>query len=217
MNGSSQWSYKKLQEMLNILNQKIINNPMNFELKPKIKKKNVKVIKSIINNTEYYNCTTCNEVKPETEFIKTICKKCRTLKLKQNRITPRVTLQNLLSHAKYHTKIRQNKKTINHDNEFDIDYDFLVEIFNKQKGLCAYSGIPLQFGSYLENNWIISLERIDTSKGYVKTNICLICQEFNTCNNSIRFTTKKNENGGWSVEKFKIILESCRNFYQGEF
>ena len=99
----------------------------------------------------------------------------------------------------------------NRESSMDIDFDFLVNLYNEQKGLCAYSKIPLQFGSYLDKNWTISLERTDVSKGYMKDNVCLICYEFNTKDSSLVY--KNNEdtgNSGWTREKLNVFLNSVK-------
>ena len=60
----------------------------------------------------------------------------------------------------------------------------------------------------------MSLERIDPFKGYIKTNICLICWEFNTPDKSI--TYKNNGSGGnsaWTKEKFALFVEKAREKY----
>jgi len=41
----------------------------------------------------------------------------------------------------------------------NIDFEFLVNRYNKQKGLCVYYNIPLQFGNYVDKIWMISLEK----------------------------------------------------------
>ena len=216
LNGSINWSHEKIQEMLYILDQKILDNPVNFELEVKIRKNPTKITKSIINDVECYNCTFCDEIKPKDQFNKFFnqgCKTCRALRTKQQIELPRPKLLKLISSAKSNTKKRKDTKHLNnvkHDTEFDIDYDFLVEKFNQQKGLCAYSGIPLQFGNINEVNWVISLERKDTLKGYLKTNVCFICMEFNTSDRSIEYK-EDTGNGGWTKEKFKYFIDTLKN------
>jgi hypothetical protein len=68
----------------------------------------------------------------------------------------------------------------------EINTEFLIGMYNAQKGLCAHSGLPMQFGSYLETEWAMSLERRDTEVGYTPDNVCLICAEFNTCDQSFK-------------------------------
>lgn len=90
-----------------------------------------------------------------------------------------------------------------------IDYDFLVQLFNDQNGLCAYSGLPLQFGNMHEKSWTTSLERINPLRGYVKDNVCLICLEFNAVDHSV-LKGDMSESTGWTKEKFQVFLESVK-------
>ena len=64
----------------------------------------------------------------------------------------------------------------------------------------------MTFGSYLNNDWICSLERIDPLKGYTKTNVCLICIEWNSADRTC-MAKKENMNGScaWSKEKFEYF------------
>jgi len=117
----------------------------------------------------------------------------------------------IASHAKTSTKTREKTNVEKRDNTFDIDFNFLVELYNNQKGLCAYSGLPLQFKS--SENWKISIERINVFKGYIKTNICLICYEFNTSDKSIIYKNNDSGNSGWSKEKFALFLEKATEKY----
>jgi hypothetical protein len=211
LNSRYHWSHEKIQEMLNILDQNIQENIVNFELEVKEKKIPVKIIKSIINDIVHYNCTHCGEIKPFDNFLKTIksgCQKCRSLNGEIYQSTPRGTLNRLISSANLTTETRKKKNKEKRTNEFDIDFDFIVKVFNDQKGLCAYSGIPLQFGKH--TNWSISLERIDVLKGYTKDNICLICNDFQTSDNTIRHA-ENTGNAGWTKEKFKYFLDTLRN------
>jgi hypothetical protein len=50
--------------------------------------------------------------------------------------------------------------------------------WEKQDGLCAYSGIQLQFGSN-STEQTASLDRIDSSKGYIKENIQFVHKDIN--------------------------------------
>lgn len=89
-------------------------------------------------------------------------------------------------------------------------YQDLVDIFEVQGGLCAYSGIPMTFGSYKENWWTCSPERLDMSKGYTKDNVCLICFEFNTADRTANASDSKTVQGScaWSRDKIGIVFKS---------
>jgi len=59
--------------------------------------------------------------------------------------------------------------------EIDIDKDFLIELFDKQKGLCYLSGIQLNLSNNLKEHnaglTTASIDRIDSNKGYLRTNV----------------------------------------------
>ena len=40
--------------------------------------------------------------------------------------------------------------------EFNISFEDILDILKKQCGLCAYSGIKMNYGSILNHNWIAS-------------------------------------------------------------
>jgi len=62
--------------------------------------------------------------------------------------------------------------------ECTVDFDGLVKIFNDQKGLCAYSGLPLVTKAL--SDWQASPERLNNDLGYPESNTVLVCLEFNT-------------------------------------
>ena len=97
------------------------------------------------------------------------------------------------------------------DTTMDIDFDFLVKLFNDQDGLCAYSGLPFQFNN--KENWRPSLERIDVYKGYVKTNVCLICIEFQSQDFSVVKKERPDDSTGWTKDKFKLFKDSVTKKY----
>ena len=65
--------------------------------------------------------------------------------------------------------------------EYDITLQDLLDIWVEQKGICVYSGIKLVHPNEGGNNLnTASLDRIDSSKGYVKGNlqfITIICNQ----------------------------------------
>jgi hypothetical protein len=74
-------------------------------------------------------------------------------------------LKNLCTKAKNRTK------------EFNlIDLD-LLDLWDKQNGRCAYTKLPLLATANQFNT--VSLDRVDSSKGYVVGNIQLVCSAIN--------------------------------------
>lgn len=63
---------------------------------------------------------------------------------------------------------------------FDLDPDFLWELYKKQKEKCALTGWPIQFSNTNSEN-TCSIDRIDSSKGYTKDNIQLTHKIVNRC------------------------------------
>ena len=69
---------------------------------------------------------------------------------------------------------------------FDLTLEFLWELYEKQKGLCALSGLPIEFetrlGALNKNGYqrrTASLDRIDSSKGYLRSNVQWVHKEIN--------------------------------------
>lgn len=82
------------------------------------------------------------------------------------RHTLRGRLRFLLNSARTHAKNR------GHDAP-EVTLDDLFELWADQRGLCAYTGWPMdvQTGS----KYVVSLERIDNTLSYTRDNTALIC------------------------------------------
>jgi hypothetical protein len=77
--------------------------------------------------------------------------------------------------------------------ECTIDSDALIKMFNDQKGLCAYSGLPMITKPL--SDWQASPERLNNDLGYPESNTVLVCLEFNTGHTQ------------WSWDKVKQLRE----------
>jgi hypothetical protein len=64
----------------------------------------------------------------------------------------------------------------------DIDYDFLLDLWDKQDGKCALTNIPMVHKFHQLN--AVSIDRINSSKGHVKGNIQLVCKAINLMKNT---------------------------------
>lgn len=83
-------------------------------------------------------------------------------------------LINLITQSRYRAKLRG----LNH--EFDVK--FVRELYHKQNGICALSGKVMSIigerGS--DDYWhSVSIDRIDSSKGYLRDNVQLVCTGVN--------------------------------------
>ena len=67
--------------------------------------------------------------------------------------------------------------------DFDIDVEYLQELFEQQNGKCAYTKVDLtQSKSKIIN---MSIDRIDNSKGYTKGNVVWVSSIVNSMKNDL--------------------------------
>ncbi len=73
--------------------------------------------------------------------------------------------------------------------DFDLTLEYLKELWEFQNGICPYTGISLILSEYTtkHNNPIYnaSLDRIDSSKGYIKGNVQFISIAINYMKNAM--------------------------------
>jgi hypothetical protein len=75
-------------------------------------------------------------------------------------------------------KSRAAKKKL----DFSITTEDLEELYYRQSGICAISGLKMTTLSgprHRSNSFVMSLDRIDSEKGYTKDNIQLVCWQAN--------------------------------------
>lgn len=92
------------------------------------------------------------------------CRKCRrnraTLRLVKNPIGS--LLSSVITGAK------------NRNLEYALNAEIVSSIYSKQNGLCALTGIPICF-----SNKTCSIDRVDSSKGYVPDNVWIVHKNVN--------------------------------------
>lgn len=83
--------------------------------------------------------------------------------------------------------------------EFDLDFDFLSHMWHKQKGKCFYTNIPMS-NSMKQSGFQSwdgpSLDRVDPSLGYIKSNVVWCIFAVNSFKQSL------------TIEQFKKAVES---------
>jgi hypothetical protein len=93
---------------------------------------------------------------------------------------------NLLSRAKVNSTIEGRAKIFlrnaknsakKRNQEFALEINDIVKFWHAQKQTCAYSGIEMTLEAGQMNT--VSIERIDSTKGYTKENTILVCQAIN--------------------------------------
>ena len=107
-------------------------------------------------------CTTCTKKRCHNIYIR-----------KKGEEALNKILSNILSNARFRAK----KNNL----EFNLDIMFLKELFIKQEGKCAISGIELTYiiGSN-KINTNISIDKINPNNGYTKDNVQLASVLYNT-------------------------------------
>ena len=211
--SACQWTKEKYKEFTELIMQESPPNVVSFERSTEPKRERVDVEEKVIDGEKFVKCCYCSEFKPIINFNKKIsggCKKCVSHINKITMSTPRGNMRNFAGTAKARCKKKSSKGRYL---QYDIDFEFLVELFNKQQGLCAYSGIPLVFGSHHEKYWTTSLERINPLIGYIKENVCFIIYELNVTDNTARAKEIDNVEGTstWSKEKIEFLKTHIKN------
>lgn len=171
----------------------------------------------------YLRCRVCGNYKPQEDFYYSKlekyrnykapeCKQCLSeRKKKYRKNTPKrsdlekhlaILINGCRSRLK-HSKAKSYRGIV-----LDIDYKFLRDLYDKQKGRCAISGLKMTYDvGQGRNHYNISIDRIDSSRGYTKDNVQLVCAQvnmmkaemdmeefYNICDNIIKNKNKGHDN-----------------------
>lgn len=150
--------------------------------------------------SQLYYCQHCKSYKHKQEFGRlasntyrdctdNICKKCRvefTLKSRKKNSSNCQKEESLLFTLKARmqsAKIRAAQKNI----PFDLTIEDLLSMWNAQNEKCAISGIKMECKSESRstNYNVVSIDRIDSTKGYTKNNVWLVCWAINSMKNNM--------------------------------
>jgi len=154
-------------------------------------------------------CTSCKKELPLEEFstkndrgpvYSKKCKPCTyAVRQKNASATPENYLTRLFSQLKY----ARNKDDSTH--KWDIELEDVLELWEKQKGRCALSGLIMTYhkdGSG-RRDLNASIDRIDPDIDYLVTNIQLVCSRANI----MKHVLKEDELYWWA----KNIVEFKEN------
>lgn len=131
------------------------------------------------------NCALCGKRKDGSEFYpgSAMCKDCKIIRSQtasnenQNRYLGR-----LCATAK--------RQSVKRDLEFEIDNQHLEELWRKQVGRCALSGVIMTHHRDGEGrkDFNASIDRINNSIGYISTNVQLTCLRANLMRSTLTGT-----------------------------
>jgi hypothetical protein len=131
-------------------------------------------------------CKGCGIEKPLSEFYPHKqsrdgrVRKCKSCYVEQRRAAKISTIEGRLREALSNAKETSQKK----GRVCEVSVENLLTLWESQKGLCRYSGVPMTWDD--SNRYTtVSLDRIDSTKGYVVDNIALCCTMVNIMKNQM--------------------------------
>tara|TARA_R110002073_G_scaffold107271_3_gene241845 strand:+ start:5518 stop:6036 length:519 start_codon:yes stop_codon:yes gene_type:complete len=115
---------------------------------------------------------------------------------------PRGMIKKKDEYSPYREHMRKvNQRKRDSGKEVEVDKEYLKEIFEQQKGICIYSGVELQHPETSGKSdplTTASLDRVDSSKGYIKNNVQFISI---VCNHA------KNDMGDKQMKEWIRVLK----------
>ena len=133
---------------------------------------------SLVQETkEIIICCNCKEKKQPQEICtgkkkrKNLCRKCATAIESERRSSEKGIFKDIVCNAKSAAKRRFNRGRTK-CGQVEVDEDFVKKLWHDQCGLCAVCNIKLEWSS---GPWRVSLDRIDSDLGYLKSNVRLVC------------------------------------------
>lgn len=116
------------------------------------------------------------------------CRECRTKESRERaqRYDEESRLQRVLQ-MRY---LCARERAMRFDIPFDITKEYLRELWDKQSGICALSGIPMTFDINKGRVWTnVSIDQINHKEGYTKDNIQLVCMAANQMKSDLDLST----------------------------
>lgn len=133
-------------------------------------------------------CSSCKEYKDENDFYGSksapnrnyreySCKECHYKRKKSAKLKKGEDLNSYIKGIINKTKSRAKEKSL----EYNLNEVYLLDKFKEQDGKCALTNITMTYflGGKGKIHTNISADRIDSSKGYIKGNIQLVCHIIN--------------------------------------
>ncbi len=155
------------------------------KLKEEAEKDIIRHNKNRINEIGYFICNKCGEYKDKSCFTlnsankirgytERMCKTCKNEASRKRSIKNRRSGDiNRLLLERWHG-IKRRAYTAGY--AIDFDWKYLSELWDKQNGLCALTGVKMTFAMFKGRTPTnLSVDRIDSDLKYTKDNIQLVC------------------------------------------
>lgn len=152
------------------------------------------MVKNIEEN-KLYACSSCGQYKSKEAFSKNknnklrdglnyVCKECYSTIYNNHRINnANDNKLDFTLKARFNDAKQRAKKRGIFNNLVITD---IYEIWDKQNGKCAVSGVDMTVDNYsgrISTN--VSIDRIDPTQGYIRSNIQLVCSTVNMMKGSL--------------------------------
>jgi hypothetical protein len=203
-NTQNQWTREKFHKVF-VETIDAPHDPIVFpdELFTKIRKsiKGIPRPTIVVREDGFVRCNKCMVFKERDDFTNTRDSRCRKC-LQAINFEHEQTWLGALKRLVQHTKVLGDKCS---RKKGSLTFEELVAMLRQQGGLCAYSGVSM---SSRKGDFRVSIERINTLKGYDKENVCLIIQELNSPDRTVQNDTKGST--GWSRAKFLQVQDFVR-------
>jgi hypothetical protein len=155
------------------------------------------------NGEKEVKCKYCHEWLTLDKYQATKIDYCKTCRKKTDFDTIENTLRGRSLKCLSHSKIRSAKRqrdAVYHT----LTFDNVLDIYQQQGGRCYYSRVPLAFSG----NFQMSLERLDSTKGYIRENSVLVILGLNAGDwiQMKHDDDMRDEKTGWTREKLLFAV-----------
>lgn len=156
-------------------------------------------VRKTVGGEEFAFCNKCKQWKPLSKFSIDntflhgnrggLCRECKDCQRKRyyeqrNKLFEdnELALKYKLQQALKGTRRRSKEKNIYNN----LTLDYLMYLWEKQDGKCALTGMQMTYKFYEGRvNTNLSVDRIDSTKGYSKDNVQLVCMAANQMKNDL--------------------------------
>lgn len=168
-------NYEKLENIFGF-SQKVFERIRKNNGNPPLNRRPAKTLQYKLKQENKRYCPNCGSIKRLEEFHSyklSYCKQCE--KIKYDEKTGEKKLSDFILYKIKNSVMSLYKR--HPDLTSDIDFNYIMDMYNSQNGKCFYSGRILELSR--KSDFSLSIDRIDSKVGYMKGNIVLCCKIIN--------------------------------------